>query len=147
MILTYKFRIKDSSSRRKLKLLSSNVNFTWNYINNLSFQNIKLHSRFLSAYDIDHYLSGSSKELPLHSTTFQEISKTYVNNRKTFKKRKLNWRTAKRTLGWIPFKCSAIKIDEVNNTIKYNKQTFKYYNSRKINGKIKTGSIVEDSQG
>src|SRR5690606_7761246 len=61
--------------------------------------------------------------------------------------RKLNWRTAKRQLGWIPFKSSAIKLDQINNTITYNKNIFKYYNRRIITGNIKSGSFVEDSQG
>jgi putative transposase len=148
MILTFKYRIKDSSSRRKLEKLASEVNFVWNYINNLSFQNIKLHSRFLREFDINNYTSGASKVLNIHSTTIQELSKSYVNNRKTFKKRKLKWRSAKRdTLGWIPFKFFAIKLNEKENTITYCGETFKYYNSRNIQGKIKSGSFVQDSQG
>jgi transposase len=35
--LTYKYRIKDSSSRQALKALASKVNYLWNYINDLCF--------------------------------------------------------------------------------------------------------------
>lgn len=147
MEITRRYRIKDSTSRKKLNRLSSWTNYTWNYINDLYFKNIKTYHKFLSEFDINYYLTGSSKEIPLHSTTFQEISKYYSNNRNTFKKAKLNWRSYKYSLGWIPFKASAIKLDEINNIITYNKNTFKYYNSRKIDGKIKTGSFSQDARG
>ena len=32
MIITYKYRIKDSASKRELSCLASNVNFVWNYV-------------------------------------------------------------------------------------------------------------------
>lgn len=150
MLLTYKFRIKDSNSRCQLAKLAGEANCVWNYINTLSFRNIKEYSRFLSAYDIDKYTIGSAEYFNLHSTTFQELSKYYVNNRKTHKKRKLRWRSAKngRTLGWIPFKSSAIKIDQKAGTIRYCKKIYKYYNSRNIppGSKIKSGSFVQDSR-
>ena len=36
MILTYKYRIKDSNSKRELARLASSVNFVWNYVNSLA---------------------------------------------------------------------------------------------------------------
>jgi len=50
----------------------------------------------------------------LHSQTIQAINETHAKSRKQFKKAKLNWRTnnpnsKRKSLGWIPFKKSAIK--------------------------------------
>ena len=149
MILTYKYRIKDATSRKKLTKLASSVNFVWNYINNLSYKFLKQHNKFLSAFDIDKYLAGAASELSLHSTSLQEVSKVYTNNRKTFKKTKLACRSAKRnTLGWIPFKASAIKMI-ADDTIKYKNLVLKFYKSRLLpkEASIKTGSFSQDSRG
>lgn len=145
MDITLKYRIKDATSRKKLEALARDVNYVWNYINDLSFRNIKDYGRFLSEYDINNYTAGSSKELPLHSDTILEVSKVYTTSRKKAHKRKLHWRSAKRSLGWIPFKGRAIKIKE--DTIIYKKQTFRFYKSRPLNGRIKTGCFSQDSRG
>jgi IS605 OrfB family transposase len=145
VIITYKYRIKDSTSRKRLCQLAGCVSFVWNYINKLSFENIKQHNKFLSNYAIDSYTAGSSKELPLHSTTIQEISKTYVKCRKASLKRRLSWRSVKRGLGWIPFKGSAIKV--VDDKIIYLGKEYKFYKSRPILGNIKTGSFNQDCRG
>ena len=139
-----KFRVKDATSRKRLIALAGSVNFVWNYINDLSFRNIRNYGRFLSNYTIDSYTSGSSKELPLHSTTFQAISKIYVTARKEAHKRKLSWRSAKQSLGWIPFKASAIRI--ADDVATYCGQSYKFYKSRPILGKIKSGSFNQDSR-
>jgi hypothetical protein len=50
--------------------------------------------------------------LPLHSQTVQAISAELVTRRKQSRKVKLRWRVsggARRSLGWIPFKASAIR--------------------------------------
>lgn len=147
-ILTYKYRIKDSSCKKKLQALSGSVNYVWNYINDLSYQNIKQRSRFLSYYDVCRYLNGAAAELNLHSFTLREVARTYTENRQTFKKNKLAWRSAKKkSLGWIPFQAKAIKLIG-NDTVKYGVNIFRYYASRPLpeGAVIKTGSFVQDSR-
>ena len=149
MIRTFQYRIKDASSRKMLLKLASSINYVWNYINDLSYRFLKQNNKFLSNYDIDKYLAGAAEELNLNSTSLQEVSKYYVNNRKTFKKQKLAWRSAKRnTLGWVPFKVAAIKFIN-DDAIRYNKYIFRFYKSKSIpaNAKIKTGSFNQDSRG
>lgn len=89
------------------------VNQTWNYCNELSFKVWSRERRFISAYEIDQYTSGASKEgIPLHSQTIQAVSAELVTRRKQFKKVKLRWRVSsgsKRSLGWVPFKASALR--------------------------------------
>ena len=51
---TLKLRIKDKHSK-VLEQLASEVNFVWNYVNDLSFRHLKKKGEFLSAYDIEVY--------------------------------------------------------------------------------------------
>jgi putative transposase len=67
----------------------------------------------MSGYDFAAYTKGAGKEgIPLHSQTIQGIAEEYATRRKQFKKIKLRWRVSKgskRSLGWIPFKASALQ--------------------------------------
>jgi IS605 OrfB family transposase len=93
--------------------MAQDVNFVWNYCNDLSFKVWQRERRFLSAYDIDKYTAGATREgLNLHSTTVQAISKELVTRRIQNRKVKLRWRVSRgsrRSLGWIPFKASALR--------------------------------------
>ena len=148
---TLKIRIKDSSQTKLLCQLASEVNLVWNYCNELGFKYLQRTGKFLSAYDIDKYTAGASKECGLHSQTIQAISNEYVSRRKQFKKSKLSWRvsnpkSAKRSLGWIPFKKSAIKYGK--GFIQYGKNIFKLWDSYNLSQfDIYTGSFVQDSRG
>ena len=148
MIVTYKYRIKDSTSKAKLKRFASSVNFVWNYINDLSYRNIKEHGRFLSAYDINYYTSGSSKEFNLSAYSIREIGRVYFSSRKTSKKRKLKWRSVKKkSLGWIPMTHRSFRFVS-DDTVQYRETNFKIYKSRPIpvGARIKTGSFIQDSR-
>ena len=110
---TLKLRIKDKHARQ-LNRLSSSVNFVWNYVNDLGYKYLQRTGKFLSAYDLNDYTKGSGELLGLYSQTIQAINETHAKSRKQFKKAKLNWRTnnpnsKRKSLGWIPFKQSAIK--------------------------------------
>jgi putative transposase len=162
-ILTYKYRIKDSASRQSLVSLSCKVNYVFNYVNELHIQQRKkyIHSEIkkntLNKYSVNNLLSGSSKELGLHSQTIQAISEGYcvaIDSAKKidFKKCRLAWRSAKRSLGWIPFKSSAIEFIKTKSgldAVRYLKKDYKIYNSRPLpeGAVIKTGSFNADSRG
>ncbi len=117
---TLKLRIYTKHSNQ-LEKLSSSVNFVWNYVNDLSFKYLQRHHKFLSAYDLNEYTKGAHVDLGLHSQTIQAINETHAKSRKQFKKAKLSWRTnhpkAKRkSLGWILFKKSAVKLIKTYQT-------------------------------
>ncbi len=127
-----------------------------NEIHKKNFQNFKqgLPGRFLSAYDIQLLLSGSSKELGLPAQTLQVITEQYVSNRKTFIKNKpskfkpiLNWRSTNKSLGWIPFKLASLKVNDDN--IIFQKKIFKIWKDRSLpeDAVIKCGSFNQDSKG
>ena len=63
-----------------------NVNFVWNYINELSQCAIREQDLFLSAYDLHPYTKGSVKEFLLHSQMLQCVASEYVTRCKQFKK-------------------------------------------------------------
>ena len=148
---TLKIRIKDSNKKDLLCELAKEVNFVWNYCNELGLKYLQQTGKFLSAYDIDRYTQGASKECRLHSQTIQSISKQYVTRRKQFKKKKLAWRvssqnSSRRSLGWIPFKKSAVKYGD--GFIKYGDYLFKLWDSYGLsNFNIIDGSFVEDARG
>jgi len=162
MMTTYQFRIKDSGRAGKvLTKMSLSVNIIWNYckqtqkeaLKNRPYRKIQDKKTgqtisipfFLTTYEMNKLVSGSSKELGLHSQTVQAISEEYTTRRIQFKKL-LRWRSRKST-AWIPFKSSAIKL--INGKITYNKHKFSYWNSRNLpdDAKIKTGSFVQDKRG
>jgi IS605 OrfB family transposase len=109
---TLRVRVKDNHVEF-LRRQAAEVNFVWNYVNDLSFKHTKRTGKFFSAYDLDKYTRGSTKEgLSIHSQSVQAIQEEYVVRRKQFKKLRLRWRKSKgtgRSLGWIPFKKSAIR--------------------------------------
>ena len=110
---TLKFRIYDRHKDQLVKIASA-VNFVWNYVNDLGCRWLDRHHKFMSAYDCHEYTKGAGDELGLHSQTLQVIAETHSKSRKQFKKRKLKWRSNNpksrcKSLGWIPFKKSAIK--------------------------------------
>jgi putative transposase len=162
MITTYHYRIKDSGRAGKALIkMSRSVNMVWNYCKQtqqeaLKNKPVKLIKDkktgknvsipfFLTKYELNKLVGGSSKELGLHSQTIQAISEEYVTRRVQFKKL-LRWR-GKKSIAWIPFKSSAIKISKGKLT--YNKQEFSYWNSRDFpeDAKIKTGSFCQDKRG
>ena len=125
--------------------------FVWNYVNDLCFKHLQRKQQFFSAYDIAKYTKGTSKECNLHSQTIQAITEELITRRKQFKKAKLKWRvsnkkSARRSLGWIPFKKVAIKYSD--GYVQYGKQQFKLWDSYGLSKyNVKTGSFVEDSRG
>lgn len=146
---TLRIRIKDKHAN-VLNQMAREVNFVWNYVNDLCFKHLKRTGKFFSAYDIHAYTKGASKEgLGLHSQTIQAITEELVTRRRQFKKAKLRWRVssgARRSLGWIPFK--AVAISYKNGQIKYGNHYFSVWDSYGLSKyTFKTGSFSQDARG
>lgn len=132
--------------------MARDVNFVWNYANELSFKVWQRERRFLGEYDIDGYTAGATKEgLNLHSTTVQAISKELVTRRRQFKKVKLGWRVsggARRSLGWIPFKASALRYRNGQVLFSTLDQPLSLWDSYGLAGyKLGAGNFSEDARG
>lgn len=110
-VLTLRCRVKDKHASF-LKAQAREVNFVFNYCNDLSFKVLQREGTFCSSAYLDKFTAGATKVgLSLHSQTVQAISKELVTRRHQFKKAKLKWRVSggpRRSLGWIPFKASAV---------------------------------------
>ena len=90
---TLKLRIKDKHCKM-LDQLASEVNFVWNYVNDLSFKHLKRTGHFFSAFDMAKYTKGTSKLCGLHSQTIDAIREEFVTQRIQFKKARLKWRVS-----------------------------------------------------
>ena len=108
-----RLRLKDKHAPW-LRACAAEVNFVWNYCNETSRKVLEREQRFLSAFEMQKFLNGASKEgLGIGSAIFQEVAAEFVTRRRQFKKRQLRWRVSSRaranySLGWVPFKKSAI---------------------------------------
>jgi len=140
---TLKFRVKSKNIKR-LSLMAKDVNFVWNYCNETSAQYLDKKGKWLSGFDLNRLTSKCSKELSITAETIQSVAEQFATNRVSHKKRILSWRSVKRNLGWIPFKRS---VSIRNGVFKYNKTKFNLWLSKPFEGKIKTGSLSQDSKG
>ena len=83
--ITYKFRIKDATTAKRLNRMADAVNFVWNYCNETSIKAVKRDGKWLSAYDLHSLTSGCGSELGLHAHSIQKICSEYVTRRAQFK--------------------------------------------------------------
>ena len=72
-----RLRIKDKHSAW-LRAQAREVNFAWNYANELSVRLFERERRLIGAYELQKYTDGATKVgLALHSHTVQEIGQEY----------------------------------------------------------------------
>lgn len=144
-LTTYRFRLKDSSCRNRLRKLSFGVHDVWNYCNERNAYQWSFRRKLLSAFDLHKLTAGAGKELGLHSQTVQAVVDEYGKCGKQFKRPQLNWRSRKCSLGWVPFKAVGVKVSA--DSVTYGGQTFRFWSSRPLPGTVRFGSFCEDAQG
>src|SRR5262245_40636291 len=144
-MLTFQYRMKDSTHRTHLLRLAHAVNYVFNFCNETALLVWRREKRFVSAFELINLTAGAGHDLGLHTDTLSEICQEYVRKRKTAYKIRLKWRSQKRSLGWIPFKRRCIRIE--GDTITYKGRRFRVWLSRPIEGTIKTGSFTQDPCG
>ena len=146
---TLKLRLKDKHAGF-LREQAKAINFVWNFCNELSFKHFERKREFLSAFDMQPYTKGAGKELGLHSQSVQAVQEEYCLRRKQFKKAKLRWRVSsrgsRRSLGWVPFKASALKYK--NGQVWYCGKPLSLWDSYGLHQyELGTGSLSEDARG
>jgi putative transposase len=144
-ILTYRYRIKDSTSGKSLTHMAWAVNVVWNFYNEVSLLAWRREKRFLSAFELINLTAGAGHELGLHTDTLSEICQEYARRKKTTKKIRLKWRSRKRSLGWIPFKGRCIRLAEAR--VIYKGRHVRFWQSRPMDGTVKTGCFAQDARG
>lgn len=142
--LTYKYRIKESNCSSQLSKMAGACNFVWNYANETSRLAWKRDRRWLSGFDMCYLVINTAKELGLHSHTIQAVVQEHAKKRDKHRKSKLRWRSGKRSLGWIPFKSGGVKVED--DKVRYCKKWFKFWKSRELPGRIRTGCFVQDAR-
>lgn len=125
--------------------MAGSVSYVWNYCNEVNLERWQKFRKTFHWSELDKMTAGCSKELGLHSQTIQAITKEFYTRCQQFKKVKLNWRSRKRSLGWIPFKASGVKLE--GDTIQYQGKVFRFWLSRPIEGIVKMGSFSQDARG
>lgn len=144
-IVTLQYRIKDQNTAKHLERMAGSVNYVWNYCNEVNQERWKKFRKTYTGFDLNKKTAGVAKDLGLHSQTVQAIGVEYATRGTQFKKVKLKWRSRKRSLGWIPFKASSVKVSE--DSIRYQGKTYRFWLSRPIEGIVKCGSFSQDSRG
>ena len=143
MICTYRYRIKDSRAALQFNTLARGVNQVWNFCNESQEHALRWNQRWPTYQDLCKLTTGSSKALGLHSQSVQAVCEQYATGRQQCKKRKLRWR-GKRSIGWIPFKASGVKV--LDDTVRYAGHTFRFWKSRELPSAVKCGSFSQDSR-
>ncbi len=144
-----RLRLKDKHAQF-LGALAREVNFVWNYCNDLQITMFNRERRFLSGYDFAKFTRGATKEgLHLHSQTVQAIAEEYATRRRQFKKVRLSWRKStgsRRSLGWVPFKKVAIQTG--HGQIKFGGEWLSLWDSYGLGTyQIRAGNLCEDARG
>ena len=151
VIRTLRLRVKDKHAGF-LRLQAREVNTVWNYINELSLKMLQRERRFCTSAELGRFTSGATKEgLTLHSQTLQAISAEHVTRRRQHKKARLAWRvsnpkSARYSLGWVPFKASAVRYK--GGQVWYCGRPISLWDSYGLSAyKLGMGSFSEDSRG
>jgi putative transposase len=144
MQLTFRYRIKGSSAKRRLLRMAAAVNTVWNYCNDAQRHAVRWGRKWPSGYDLNAQTANCAKELGLHSQTVQAIGQQYAKSRDQYGKRRLRYR-GKRTLGWIPFKASGIR--HRGDEFHFLGQRYRVWLPRPLGGTIRCGSFAQDALG
>jgi hypothetical protein len=155
-ILTYKYRIKDNSAKKRLLQHAKAVNRVWNYC---VAQQLDTQDRYragakprkwASHYDLTELCKGVGKELSLHQQSVGEVCREFAKARDAIKHTP-GFRASygsKRALGWIPFTLQSRQIDSNNSIVYLGKRYHWFGNKRRpLPENAKGGCFVEDSLG
>ncbi|MDQ3232195.1 MAG: hypothetical protein M3Q07_10275, partial [Pseudobdellovibrionaceae bacterium] len=74
MILTYKCRLKDGTRRNELRTLAGNVNYVWNFTNEVIRRRWNESRFYTSKNDLHRLTKGASKLLEINSQSIQAVA-------------------------------------------------------------------------
>jgi IS605 OrfB family transposase len=151
-IKTLKLRIKDKHAR-VLGQMAREVNQVFNFCNETSMRAIRERHQWLSGYDLQKLTAGYSQceGVTVGSGTVQLVCAEYATRRRQFKKARLNWRvsnrkSAKHSLGWVPFKGGHAKYKA--GQIEFAGHKFSLWDSHGLSKfALRAGSFSQDSRG
>ncbi len=151
MQLTYKFRLRDTADS-ELTRQSRAVGCVWNDCNDVQKQAVPRRRKWHSWQDLQKLTAGSSKELGLHAHTLPQVCQRHAHSREDKRKpwlrrRASNPKSAKRSLGWVPFNKGHVAYRE--GAFEFRGHSYRAWVSREvIEGQtFGAGSFTQDSQG
>ena len=138
----FRYRIKGSASLRRLAKMAKAVNFVWNFCGETQKSALRWGKKGPSGFDFNALTAGVGKELGLASDSIQQVGQQYAKSRIQHKKRLLRFR-GRRSLGWIPFKATSIRLQ--GDSFTQNGHVYRVWYSRPVPGRIKCGSFAQDA--
>jgi putative transposase len=155
MILTYKYRLKDRSAKKRLREHAYAVNQVWNYC---AAQQRDTESRYkagakprrwASHFDLQKLCKGAGRELGLHQQSVGGVCRDFAKARDKLHHAP-RFRSSfgtKRALGWIPFEGQSRQID--GNGIIYLGKRYRWFGNKRrpLPETAKGGAFVEDALG
>jgi transposase len=144
LLKTFKYRVKDKTSGKKLDAAARAVNYVWNFCNGAQLHALKHNQRWTSETSLKALTQGAGKLLGIPAQTIQSVCEEYNDRRRAAKKAKLRWR-GRRSLGWIPFKNQTITLN--GSIVMFNGCKIRLWKHREIEGRIKSGSLSQDARG
>lgn len=155
LVLTYKYRIKDRSAKKRLAAHAYGVNQVWNYCcaqqrdTEARFKLGAKRRQWASHFDLQHLCKGVGQELGIHSQTMGGVCRTFAKDRDKLRHAPA-FRASfgnHRALGWIPFERQTRQHD--GGSVTYLGKTYRLFGvgRRPIPDTAKGGAFVEDAQG
>jgi IS605 OrfB family transposase len=143
MILTYRYRIKDANTAKRLHAHAAAVNEVWNYCGETQEAARRQEKRWPSAFDLIKLTTGSGAVLGLHSDSVQAVCRQFVASRNAARRRP-HWR-GRKSLGWVPF-AAARAVQFEGDAVIYLKRRYRLWRSRPVEGKVKAGCFAQDAR-
>ena len=154
MILTFRYRVKDSTVAKHLARHAWACNQVWNFCVETQHEaerrrpgNVVSNTSWPTAFDLSVLCPGAAKLLGTHSDTIRAICHQFVASRDQHKSCP-GFRASfgsKRALGWVPFAGRTVCVS--NAQVIYLKRKFRFWKSREIEGEPRAGAFVQDARG
>lgn len=140
----FSYRVKDATSGKHLGRLARAVNFTWNYLNEISGRSAERGPKWVTKRQLRDLTKGAGRELGLPSQVIQEVIDEFIVKRRAARRPTLRWR-GRRSLGWVPFTSQDITLE--GDTAALRGQRFRLWLHRPVEGKVKSGNFSQDARG
>ena len=152
VIKTLQLRVKDKHSS-VLSAMARNVNTVWNFCAETSLKAIRDRSEFPSGYDLQKLTTGYTRcdGVVIGADSINLVCSEYATRRRLAKKARLGWRvsnpnSARRSLGWIPFKGGTARHQA--GQIVFSGHRFSLWDSYGLsNYTLRAGSFSQDARG
>lgn len=151
-MLTFKYRIKDATTRKRLEKHALACNQVWNFCVATQREAERrwrggVSADWPTAITLGRLTTGAGALLGIHSDTVNQICRQFVAARDQ-RGGSPRFRASggpKRALGWIPFIPRAVQAS--GDAVVYLKRRFRFWKTRKIEGDFRCGAFIQDARG